>query len=236
MKSALIIPTFREKENLPSICEAVVNLGVDCYIVVVDDNSPDGTGDVADEIAALHPEVRVIHRPGREGYGRALVAAFRYVITNLPEVEYMISMDADFSHQPRYLPTLMENLSHADVVVGSRYIPGGGVVNWSLRRRLLSRLGNAYARLMTRLPIHDCTSGFMGYRRKVIESLPLDLLRVQGYSFLIEMKYRAYERGFAVKEFPIVFVERARGTSKMNFRIALEALALVWKLRARRRR
>lgn len=236
MKRALIIPTFREKENLPSICEAVVNLGVDCYIVVVDDNSPDGTGDVADEIAALHPEVRVIHRPGREGYGRALVAAFRYVITNLPDVEYLISMDADFSHQPRYLPTLMENLSHADVVVGSRYIPGGGVVNWSLRRRLLSRLGNAYARLMTRLPIHDCTSGFMGYRRKVIESLPLDLLRVQGYSFLIEMKYRAYERGFAVKEFPIVFVERVRGTSKMNFRIALEALALVWKLRARRRR
>ena len=236
MNTALIIPTYREKENLPSICEAIVSLGVDCYIVVVDDNSPDGTGVVADEIAAIHPEVRVIHRPGREGYGRALVTAFRYVLANLPEVEYLISMDADFSHQPRYLPTLIENLSQADVVVGSRYIPGGGVVNWSLRRRLLSRLGNAYARLITRLPIHDCTSGFTGYRRRVIESLPLDHLRIQGYSFLIEMKYLAYEKGFAVKEFPIVFVERARGISKMNYQIALEALALVWKLRARRRR
>lgn len=236
MKTALIIPTYRERENLRPICEAIVNLEVDCYIVVVDDNSPDGTGNVADEIAAMYPGIRVIHRPCREGYGRALVAAFRYILANLPEVEYLISLDADFSHQPQYLPTLIEGLSQADVVVGSRYVSGGGVVNWSLRRRLLSRLGNAYARLMTRLPIHDCTSGFTGYRRKVIESLPLDRLRAQGYSFLIEMKYRAHEQGFAVKEFPIVFVERARGTSKMNYRIALEALALVWKLRTRRHR
>lgn len=231
MKCAIILPTYRERENLPELIDALVQTRLETLILVVDDNSPDGTGEIADRISASNSSVRVLHRASREGYGRALTAAFKHILVTMPDVDRVITMDADFSHQPRHLPAILEGLETSDLVVGSRYVRGGGVVNWSFHRRLLSRCGNSYVRAVTGMRVHDCTSGFVGYRRRVLESIDLDTLRAHGYSFLIELKLRAAQSGCSIAEVPIVFVERARGESKMNLRIALEALALVWKLR-----
>ncbi len=235
MKMTVIIPTYNEGENLRLLTESILQLGLDFRILIVDDNSPDGTGRIADDMAAAIPAIGVLHRPGREGYGRALTAGFRHVLAHEPEVEALLSMDADFSHQPRYLPVFAQALIDHDVVIGSRYVRGGGVANWGLHRRLLSRGGNLYTRCITGLAIRDCTSGFAAYRRRVLESLKFEDLGAQGYSFLIELKFLIAQSGASVKEIPITFIERQRGTSKMHLGIAAEALLLAWKLRAKRR-
>ncbi|MEW6364034.1 MAG: polyprenol monophosphomannose synthase [Acidobacteriota bacterium] len=233
MKTALVIPTYNERENVRPLVEAIRAEAPGSFIVIVDDNSPDGTGEVAESVALTFSDIHVIHRPRKQGYGRALTAGFRYVLEHIPEADSLLTMDADFSHQPRYLPALIEALARHDVVIGSRYSGGGGVENWSVHRRILSRLGNRYVRWVAGLRLADCTSGFVAYRRKVIESIPLESLHAQGYSFLIEMKFRCSRRGFSTIEIPIVFVERQRGASKMSAQIAVEAVMLVWKLRFR---
>lgn len=231
MRCAVVVPTYKERENIERLAVMISDLGLDTLLVIVDDASPDGTGDVADRLAAGNRDVRVIHRPAKEGYGRALTAGFLEVLGNAPDVDALISMDADLSHPPRYLPAVMKALADHDVVIGSRYVDGGGILNWSMPRRLLSRFGNLYARILTGLPVRDCTSGFVAYRRRVLESIPLSTLQAQGYSFLIEMKCLVRRAGFSIAEVPIQFVEREAGESKMTARIAFEALRLVWRLR-----
>lgn len=228
-KTLLLIGTYNERENLAAIVGEVLALGLRLDVLVIDDNSPDGTGRIADGLAAAHPEVSVIHRSGKLGLGTAYVAGFRHALER--GYERVITMDADFSHHPRYLPEMLRALETNDVVVAARYIKGGGVENWPPYRLLLSRGGSLYTRLVTGMPIHDATGGFNGYRREVLEAIGLDSIRSEGYSFMIEMKYRSWKKGFRIAEIPIVFVDRTRGKSKMSKRIFLEAVFMVWKIR-----
>ena len=229
-RSALvIIPTYNERENLPSIVPLVLEQDARLEVLVVDDGSPDGTGALADSIAAREPRVHVLHRKGKLGLGTAYIAGFRWAIER--GYALVFEMDADFSHDPRHLPEFLALVDELDVVIGSRYMRGVTVVNWPMGRLLLSWLANWYARIVTGLAIHDLTSGFKCYRRRVLERLDLDAIRSNGYAFQIETVFRAWHAGFRVGELPIVFVDRHSGTSKMNRRIIIEAFWLVWKLR-----
>lgn len=232
MRSLVIIPTYNEIENIQALVEAVLaSTSPDLHILVVDDNSPDGTGQLADLLSAKTPDrVHVLHRPKKMGLGTAYVNGFKW---GLAEAKYdvLIEMDADFSHHPRYLPEMLKTLETNDVAMGSRYVPGGGTVNWGLGRKILSRGGSIYARLILGAPIRDFTGGFNGWRRPVLEVVSLDTLRSDGYSFQIELKYRAFLRGFRMKEFPIIFEDRKVGKSKMSKRIVFEALKRVWEFR-----
>ncbi len=231
----LVLPTYNEAENIEAMVTAclaeLAKVEGDHTILVVDDNSPDGTGRIADALAAEHGAVRVLHRPGKQGLGRAYLDGFRRAMAE--GAELVLEMDADFSHDPTDLPRLIAAADHADLVIGSRYVPGGGVRDWGLLRRMLSRGGSLYARIVLGLRVNDLTGGFKCFRREVLETLDLAAVHADGYGFQIELTYRAAQAGFRVVEVPIVFSERRLGTSKMTARIAVEA---VWKVPALRLR
>jgi dolichol-phosphate mannosyltransferase len=228
----LILPTYNEAENLePMVDAALPRLGRDPTVLVVDDGSPDGTGAIADRLAANRAEVRVLHRTSKEGLGLAYLAGFAAALDG--GAERLVQMDCDFSHDPADLPRLIAAADAADVVLGSRYVPGGGVESWGLGRRLLSRGGCAYARLVLGVPVRDLTGGFKCWQRTALETLDLTGVDAHGYGFQIETTYRAIQAGLRVTEVPIVFHERREGQSKMTARIALEA---IWKVPALRLR
>lgn len=229
MKTLIIIPTYNELDNLRPLLEQIFSYVPDTDVLIVDDNSPDGTGKLADEMSQQNPQVLVLHRAGKQGLGTAYIAGFNYAIAHGYDAAF--EMDADFSHDPRYLPDFLKAIEYADLVIGSRYIPGGDTPNWSLLRRFISGGGNLFARFMLGIPVHDCTAGFRCYRRKVLESIDLDTVQTQGYAFQVELAYRTTRLGFKVVETPIVFMDRRVGKSKMSSAIFLEGF--LWVLRTR---
>jgi dolichol-phosphate mannosyltransferase len=241
MRVLIIIPTYNERDNIGPLVAQIHDALPVADVLIVDDNSPDGTGQAADALAQKDPRLFVLHRPGKLGLGTAYLTGFRYALDR--GYDYVFEMDADFSHDPCYLPVLLGAASDengADLVIGSRRIPGGGTENWGVGRQLLSAGGSLYARVILGigerehpfgLPVADLTSGFKCFRRRVLESLDLDSIHSEGYSFQIEVTYRALRRGFRVAEVPIIFVDRRAGQSKMSFRIFLEAMGVVWRLR-----
>lgn len=229
MNGLIIIPTYNEKENIREITKAVLELPYDFNILIVDDNSPDGTGDIADELSANDNRIHVLHRPGKRGLGPAYIAGFGWGLKR--DYDLLFEMDADFSHRPEYLHDFMKEIENADLVLGSRYISGVNVINWPLGRLLISYFANRYSELITGLPVRDATGGFKCYRREVLEAIDLSKVKSTGYAFQIEMSMKAYAKGFRIKEIPIVFYDREKGTSKMSFHIAREAAWMVWKLR-----
>lgn len=232
-KALIIVPTYNEAENVRGIAERLLEALPQADVLFVDDNSPDGTGAMIDEMAAANPRVHVMHRAGKLGLGTAYIEGFGWGLAR--EYEFLFEMDADGSHDPKYLPQMLAlGEDGADVVVGSRNIPGGGTVNWGVGRKLLSKGGSFYARTILGIDVRDVTAGFICWRRHVLESLDLTGIDSNGYSFQIEMKYRAIQKGFRVVETPIIFVDRRVGQSKMSRAIVAEALLKVWALRFRR--
>ncbi|MBI4711047.1 MAG: polyprenol monophosphomannose synthase [Candidatus Omnitrophica bacterium] len=229
MKTLAIIPTYNEKENLAELIPCLFTSVPDIHLLVVDDNSPDGTGRFVQEMALQDPRIFLLSRPAKEGLGRAYVAGFQWALARGYDV--MITLDGDMSHHPSYIPAMLNEISQADLVVGSRWIQGGGIRDWSLYRVLLSRGASLYARLVLGLAVKDLTGGFNCYRRSVLEAVGPKNIHADGYGFQIEMKYRALQQGFRLKEVPIVFPDRQKGKSKISRRIVLEAIVLVWKLR-----
>jgi dolichol-phosphate mannosyltransferase len=230
MRNLIVIPTYNEIENLQSLTAQILSITSSATeILVVDDGSPDGTGSLADALAKEQPRIHVLHRSGKMGLGTAYVAGFKWGLQK--GFDGVIEMDADFSHHPKYLPRMIELLQDNDVVVGSRYVKGGGTLNWGLGRKVLSKGGSLYSRIILGAPIRDFTGGFNGWKRHVLESIGLEDLESDGYSFQIELKYRAFLKGYHVAEFPIVFEDRKVGYSKMNKAIVFEALAKVWRFR-----
>jgi dolichol-phosphate mannosyltransferase len=229
MKALVIIPTYNEKENIEKIVPAVLEKDEILDILIVDDNSPDGTGAIADRMAQENKKIKVLHRPGKSGLGTAYIAGFKYALEN--GYDYIFEMDADFSHDPKYIPEFLKAIKEADLVLGSRYINGVNVINWPMSRLLLSYYANVYSRWVTGLPVKDATGGFKCYRKEVLKAIDLDKVKSNGYSFQIEMSFRAWEKGFKVKELPIVFEDRRAGHSKMSKKIVREAVWMVWRLR-----
>ena len=232
-RALVIVPTYNERENLPELVDALMRQP-DVRVLVVDDQSPDGTGDVADGLARAHAgRVDVMHRTGVRGLGRSYIDG---IARGLHEpVDVICQMDADLSHDPRHLPALIAAAGQADVVIGSRYVPGGAIRNWPRRRRLLSRLANIYIRQITRLNARDCTSGYRCWRREALAALPLDRFISDGYSFLVEMLFVAAGQGSRIAEVPITFVERRQGVSKLSRAVLLESALTPWRLIARGR-
>jgi dolichol-phosphate mannosyltransferase len=231
----LVLPTYDEADSLEAIVEAAAaQLPAGHRILVVDDNSPDGTGEIADRLAAEREDLEVLHRPEKQGIGPAYVAGFERALAG--GAELIAQMDADFSHEPSYLPQLIAAAGEADVVIGSRYVEGGGVADWGPIRRFISRGGSAYARLILRVEVRDLTGGFKVFRRQVLEAIELETIPSQGYAFQIETTYRAIRRGFRVREIPIVFRDRRIGESKMSSGIVFEAARRVPAMRRRRAR
>ena len=229
-RALVCLPTYDEKDNVGPMTEAILAATPDVDILVIDDNSPDGTGQLADAIAARQPRVKVLHRAGKEGLGKAYLAGFAWALSQ--GYDLVLEMDADFSHDPKYLPGMLEASKEADLVLGSRNVPGGGTVNWGILRKIISRGGSFYARTILGLPVRDLTGGFKCFRRQVLEAIDLPTVECTGYAFQIELTYRTLRKGFRVKELPIVFVDRRVGQSKMSKRIVLEALRKVWSIRA----
>ena len=229
----VILPTYNEAENLERIVGAVLeHLPASRRILIVDDNSPDGTGEIADRLAEADDSIGVLHRAQKDGLGPAYLAGFRVALDG--GAERIIEMDADFSHDPSYLPALIEATEHADLAIGSRYVPGGGITDWGPMRRVISRGGSAYARAARGLPVRDLTGGFKCFRRIVLETINLDTIEARGYAFQVETTFRAIKAGFRVVEVPIVFKDRADGTSKMSKGIVAEAMWRVPAMRFRR--
>lgn len=229
MKELIIIPTYNEKENIKEITSQIFALGFNIDVLAVDDNSPDGTGKILDDLHAKNPRLNVIHRGKKLGLGTAYIEGFLWALEK--GYDCVFSMDADFSHNPDYLPEFRKKLAEYDLVVGSRYVNGGGVLNWPLHRKIISRLGNYYAKTILGYPIKDSTAGFMGFRKEVLRKIDFGRIKSEGYGFLIELKYRAYKLGFNLFECPILFADRAMGKSKISKNIIIEAFVLVWKLR-----
>lgn len=227
----IIIPTYNERENLESIVSAIHMVVPGTHILVVDDNSPDGTGQIADAISAADSRIHVLHRSGKQGLGKAYLAGFGWALQR--DYQRIFEMDADFSHDPRYLPAMLEAAETADMVVGSRYVVGGGTRDWGFVRRFVSRGGGLYARTILGMSVQDLTAGFICYRRETLEKLPLNEVTSNGYVFQIELKYRVHRLGMQIAEVPIVFPDRVAGVSKMSPGIAAEAITQVWKLKLR---
>ncbi len=236
MKTMVVMPTYNEADNLVQMVAELMTLELDgLEILVIDDNSPDGTGQIAEELAAQYPDrLHVIHRPGKMGLGTAYISGFRQALED--GADYVIQMDADFSHSPSYLPAFLDRIRECDVVIGSRYVAGGSVdERWNPWRRFLSWGGNLYARVITRLPIRDTTGGFRCFRRQALLALDLERVRSEGYAFQIEMVYASQKKGLRLCEIPIYFEDRSMGRSKMSSWIILEAMWRVWQMRWRYR-
>jgi dolichol-phosphate mannosyltransferase len=229
VKSIVIVPTYNEAANLRELVPRVLGQDPGIEILVVDDNSTDGTGQLVDELIGNEPRLHVLHRPGKMGLGTAYVDGFRYALER--DFDYVFEMDADFSHDPDSLPAFLEAVQDADLVVGSRYLTGVTVVNWPLSRLILSYCANLYTRIITGMPLKDATGGFKCFRRTTLEKVDLSRVKSDGYGFQIEMNFKVWRRGLSIKEIPILFVDRRVGISKMNKKIVWEAMWLVWKLR-----
>jgi len=228
-RALVVVPTYNEAMNLPLIVPQILAQDPRIDVLVVDDNSPDGTGEMADEMARTEPRVHVLHRPGKSGLGKAYLAGFTWALER--DYEFVFEMDADFSHDPGFLGTFLEAAKDADLVIGSRYKTGVNVINWPMSRLLLSIGANQYARWVTGVPVVDSTGGFKCFRRRVLEAIDFERVRSNGYSFQIEMTFRAWKKGFRLVEIPIVFTDRVEGQSKMNKKIVREAIWMVWWLR-----
>ncbi len=229
-RALIVLPTYNERDTVREMAGALLSLPGHWNLFIVDDNSPDGTGEIADQIAREEERARVLHRESKEGLGPAYLAAFGQTLRR-PEVDFIAQIDADFSHNPQDLPRLLAALAEADLAIGSRYLPGGRTEGWGLRRRLLSRWGNAYVRAVLGATVNDMTAGFRMWRRAALEAIDFDAVRTRGYGFQIEMAQRALAAGCRVVEVPICFTERRAGKSKMSGSIVAEALLLPWKLR-----
>lgn len=227
--AVVVIPTYNERENIAELTRRLINLGLDLDIVFVDDGSPDGTGELAEELARKYPNVSVVHREKKLGYGSAVVEGFRAALKK--EYSWILLMDADLSHDPAAIPALLEAADHSDLVLGSRYIGGVRVVDWEVMRVLLSYCANCYARAITGLPIDDVTTGFRCYRASFLRKLDLDRIKASGYGFQIEMAYRIWKSGGRLSEIPIIFYGRRQGQSKISRQMIFEAAFLVWRLR-----
>jgi dolichol-phosphate mannosyltransferase len=228
MKALVIIPTYNEIENIARMIEAVLGQDPSIDILIIDDNSPDGTADVVKKAMEDNDRIKLIERSGKLGLGSAYVRGFEYALAN--GYEYILEMDADFSHNPNDLPRLLEAAKTNDLVIGSRYVHGVNIINWPFKRLLISYFASKYVKVITRMPIKDPTAGFKCFRRKVLESINLKEILSDGYSFQVEMNFRAWVKGFRIKEVPIVFTERIGGVSKMSKQIVWEAVWMVWRL------
>jgi len=230
-RALVVVPTYNEAVNLPSIVPQILAQDPRLDVLIVDDNSPDGTGELADQMAAADGRVHVLHRPGKGGLGKAYLAGFRWALER--DYELVFEMDADFSHDPKFLADFLRAAEQADLVIGSRYKTGVNVINWPISRLLLSLGANQYARWITGMDIVDSTGGFKCFHRRVLETIDFDRVRSNGYAFQIEMSFRAWKKGFRLMEIPIVFTDRVEGQSKMNKRIVREAIWMVWWLRVK---
>jgi dolichol-phosphate mannosyltransferase len=227
-KTLIIVPTYNERENLPALVKRLMALPTPVELLVVDDNSPDGTGKLADEIAAQNPVVHVLHRPGKAGLGRAYCAGFKWALER--DYEFIFEMDGDFSHSPDDIPAFLKTAQDADLVLGTRYKNGIRVINWPLRRLMLSMGAGVYVRTITGMPFSDPTGGFKCFRRHALASLNLDAIKSNGYSFQVELTHKIWRQGLKIGEVPIVFTDRFLGSSKMSSKIVREALWMVWRL------
>jgi dolichol-phosphate mannosyltransferase len=228
-RALIIFPTYNERDNIEKIVHAVLPLDPRIHVLIVDDNSPDGTGELADRLVEREKKVNVLHRAEKQGLGKAYIAGFKWAIER--QFDFIMEMDADFSHGPEYIKDFLREIQQHDLVIGSRYISGVNVINWPMFRLMLSYFANVYTRVITGLPLRDATGGFKCFRRQVLEAIDLDAVQSSGYSFQIEMSMRAWVKGFKIKEIPIIFVDRIAGTSKMSKKIMREAIWMVWLLR-----
>lgn len=224
----IIVPTYNERENLPRMAARLLSLPVGVDVLVVDDNSPDGTGQLADQLAAKHPEIHVLHRAGKEGLGRAYLAGFAWALDK--QYEFIFEMDCDFSHDPNEIPVFLKAAEQADLVIGSRYSGGVRVLNWPLKRLLLSRSAGVFVQCVTGMPFTDPTGGYKCFRRRALKAIGLSDVRSNGYSFQIELTHRLWRQGYTIVESPITFADRTEGTSKMSGHIVGEAFWMVWRL------
>lgn len=228
-KALIIIPTYNESENVVSLVEDILRYEPRVHILFVDDNSPDGTAGLVQKMQKTKDNIHLLTRPGKQGLGSAYLAGFKYGLAK--GYDYIFEMDADFSHDPKEIPSFLKNMENNDLVLGSRYIKGVNVVNWPLRRLLLSYFANVYTRIATGLPVQDATGGFKCFRREVLEKIDFKSVKSNGYAFQIELTFKAWKYGFRIKEIPIIFIDRVAGVSKLSKSIMWEAIFLVWKLR-----
>jgi dolichol-phosphate mannosyltransferase len=229
MKAIVVIPTYNEKENIANIINAILNVVPDISLLIVDDNSPDGTSEIVEQIQKSNSNIHLLKRAGKMGLGTAYCAGFKYALEK--NFDYIFEMDADFSHDPKEIPNFLREIKENDLVLGSRYIKGVNVINWPLSRLLLSYFANVYTQVISGLPIKDATGGFKCFRAEYLRKINLDNIKTNGYGFQIEMTYRLWKLGAKIKEIPIIFVDRMNGVSKMNKKIIYEAVFLVWKLK-----
>jgi dolichol-phosphate mannosyltransferase len=230
-RSLVIIPTYNELENIRKMIPDILGRYDNVDIIVVDDGSPDGTGVYVEQLTHESDRIKLIKRSSKMGLGTAYIQGFKYAIQN--KYDYIFEMDADYSHDPKEIGNFLETIKNYDLVLGSRYKTGVNVINWPMRRLMLSYFANKYTRFITGLPVRDATGGFKCFRRKVLESINLDEIKSNGYAFQIEMTFKAYKKGFRIAEIPIIFIDRYQGTSKMSKKIVREAVLMVWKLRIR---
>lgn len=230
-KSIIIIPTFNELDNVTKLIPDILRRSENVDVLVVDDNSPDGTSDFVQQSASNDNRIHLIKRAKKMGLGTAYIEGFKFALKN--NYDFIFEMDADYSHDPKEIPNFLNAIQENDLVLGSRYSNGVNVVNWPMRRLLLSYFANIYTRIITGLPVKDATGGFKCFRRKVLEAINLDRVKSNGYAFQIEMTFKAFKKGFRIKEIPIIFIDRMKGKSKMSKKIVREAITMVWKLRLR---
>ena len=229
MKILIIVPTYNELENLPRLLPEVLSKDSNIDVLIIDDNSPDGTAAFVENEIKKNNRIHLIKRESKQGLGTAYIAGFKYALQK--DYQLIFEMDADFSHDPNEIPKFLEEIKTADVVLGSRYKNGVNVINWPMRRLLLSWFANFYTRLITGMPLHDATGGFKCFKREVLEAINFEHVKSNGYAFQIEMNFKAWKKGFRIKEIPIIFVDRVKGNSKMSKKIVREAVFMVWKLR-----
>ncbi|MCB9058896.1 MAG: polyprenol monophosphomannose synthase [Calditrichae bacterium] len=228
-KALIIVPTYNESENVRKLVTEIHSVQKEIHILFVDDNSPDGTADIIREMQAGNPQIHLLNRPGKQGLGSAYLAGFKYALGK--GFDFIFEMDADFSHNPKEIPNFLNAIAENDLVLGSRYIKGVNVINWPLSRLLLSYFANMYSRIATGLPVMDATGGFKCFRKEVLSALDFSKVKSNGYAFQIELTFKAWKKGFRIKEIPIIFIDRVAGVSKLSKAIMWEAIFMVWKLR-----